>query len=130
MAVPFGVSAQTASAAEAADCFFPGCATLIHEPDTGYQPPFTIRCQGYTTNHYLAEGHSSKEFCKDVGRIYVHVNEEIVCRDAHTPGGWSTKWDATGWHDVHNTKPNGEWKCVAQRLRCTPLAQTRRWRRA
>lgn len=96
-------------------CLLTGCATLIHEPDTGYQAPFTIRCQGYTTNHYLAEGHSSKEFCQDVGRIYVHVDEQIRCRNAQTPGGWRTEWDARGWHDIHDTKYNNPYECVAQR---------------
>ena len=85
------------------------CGTIRHySPDTGHDAPITIRCTYgvASSKRYVPEGKSSKSYCKDTDQVYVHTNEQILCRYYRTTSYgsqipyWKIRFDATGWHKI------------------------------
>lgn len=81
------------------------CGTIRHySPDNGHDAPITIRCDygDDSTKRYVAEGESSKKWCRDTDQVYVHTNEEISCLyfDRNGRAYWALRFDAVGWHKI------------------------------
>lgn len=93
------------------------CGTIKHRsPDTGYDVSIIIRCKygDASSKRYVAEGQSSKKWCRDTDQVYVRINEEIRCLyyDRSGRAYWVTKFDATGWHKINDAFNRS---CVMQR---------------
>lgn len=93
------------------------CGTIKHRsPDTGYDVSIIIRCKYgvASSKRYVAEGTSSKKWCRDTDQVYVRVNEEIRCLYFSRSGQayWSTTFDAAGWHKINDAFNRS---CVMQR---------------
>lgn len=91
------------------------CGRIDHySPDDGYDPAILIRCDygDPNTNHYLEEGESSTQYCRDTDQVYVRTGEEIWCKMPIDPWlGATTEWrkmfDATGWHKIDDAWSDG-----------------------
>lgn len=105
------IAIPASPAAASGGCGWPVCGFINHVHDNGYNPDITIECDNNArTWHDLGEHESSQDHgCRDVRRVHVPVDAEIVC-----DGTWPTNdriFDARGWH----TFPDNPYRCTVRR---------------